>query len=548
MISTRLFQRTSIFFLTLTLPVSMFAATVAETLTTPDDQTVSRGDFLRATVIVLGLPMEKNARTTGTYARPVPKTLQPYVHVAEKYGAVDVFGRDLGLGKAITRGEAVEFIVRLQKLESAGLDMHFSDADAGSSLENALGVAVEREWIAPVRSNYFGVSRSLSGREAKLLLRKVVGENEAVIEQGPTGEPKTNAVVVKFKSRELPPLPQNQLLQTVWRFLTEQYLYQEKIDETEAAYRAAEAMTQSLGDPYTTFLRPSLAKEFDQRLSGEEVFGIGAQVEYRDNRLIVVAPLSGSPAEKAGVKAGDEIIMVDGETLENLNLVDAVNKVRGPKGTTVLLRIRRNDTELDISVTRDSIKIPEIDISFQGDIAVVKLIQFGQTTDRELRALMMDIEERHPKGMVLDLRNNPGGLLHAAEIVLSNFLPKGSQIAIIKANNEEYKEVTADPPTIDTSMPLVVLVNKGSASASEIVAGALQDAKRAIVMGEKTFGKGTVQQLIDFNDGSSLKMTIAEWFTPMRRKINGVGLEPDIVVLPSDARDEQLLKAIDFLR
>ncbi len=547
MIASRLLQRCSVFFLLIAVPVSAFGATVSETLKTPDDETVTRGDFLRATITVLGVPVERSSASGTVYKRPVPRSLQPYVRTAEKYNAIGFLGQDLSLSKAITRGDALQLIVHLQKLEPSGIDVTFSDADSGSQLEKALRVAVERNWMQPVRANFFGAARTLSGREAKLLLRKVTGEKDAKIETGPAGEPRTNAVIIKFKKRELPQLPQNQLLQTIWQFLSEQYLYNEKIDAKEAAYRAAEAFTESLGDPYTTFLRPANAKELQDQIGGE-VTGIGAQVEYRDNKLIVVAPITGSPAEKAGIKAGDEILMVDGKSLADLTLLEAVSKVRGPVGSQVVLRISRNGSEFDVTVTRSSIKVPEIDISFQNDIAIVKLIQFGQTTDRELRSLLMDVQTRNPKGLILDLRNNPGGLLHAADIVVSNFLPKGSDVAIIKSRDKQYAEVTADPPTIDPTVPVVVLVNKGSASASEIVAGALQDAKRATIMGEKTFGKGTVQQIVDFTDGSSLKMTIAEWLTPLGRKINGEGVHPDVEVAASDARDEQLLKAIDSLR
>jgi carboxyl-terminal processing protease len=178
----------------------------------------------------------------------------------------------------------------------------------------------------------------------------------------------------------------------------------------------------------------------------------------------------------------------------------------------------------------------------------VKLVQFGSLTEKELRSLMTDIQAEKPAGVILDLRNNPGGLLHAAQLVLSNFLPKGSSIATIAARSQKYDDVTEDEPTIASTVPVVVLVNGGSASASEIVAGALQDYKRATIVGEKTFGKGTVQQIVEFRDGSGLKMTIAEWLTPKGRKIDGVGVTPDVVIALSTDRDEQLLKAVSIIR
>jgi len=547
MLSVRTKKILALFVVTLTLPVSAFGATVSETLRVSDDRGVTRGEFLRASIIVLGVPVDSSKVPVTGYTRPVPRALQQYVRTAQKYGALELFGKDLGLGKGITRGEAVLMIALLQKLQPSGVALQFSDAPKGSDLENAIQAVVEKGWMQPIRRGYFGASRMLSGREAKIFLRKVAGEDETVIEMGPGGEPKTPAVIIRFKKKETPPLPESNLLRAVWQLLNDQYLYNEKINDKEAAYKAAEALVDSVGDPYTTFLRPAVAKEFQTQIDGE-VSGIGAQVEYKDNKLIIVAPLTGSPAEKAGLRAGDEILLVDNVSLAGLSLLEAVGKVRGPKGSTVMLRVRRDGVEMDIEVKRDNIKVPEIDISYQGDIAVVKLIQFGQTTDRELRSLMMDVQNKNPKGIILDLRNNPGGLLHAAEIVVSNFLPQGSGIARILSREKEYTEVTLDPPTIDADVPVVVLVNKGSASASEIVAGALQDAGRATIIGEKTFGKGTVQQIIDFYEGSSLKMTIAEWLTPKGRKINGEGVMPDIEVKQSETRDEQLLRAIDHLR
>jgi len=532
----------SALFLFLVLPLQMSAATVAETLKTADDTAVSRGEFIRSAVTVLGIPLK--AEGTLPYKRPVAKTLLPYVRAANDLSALTTFGKDLAPARSITRGEAVELLVALQKLSPSGVELRFSDASSDSALGKAVQVAVERNWIAPIRRGLFGVDRVLTGREARLLLRKATGDT--TLEQG-TGELKIPSVIVRVKMKEKVGLPKDDVLRAVWQLLNEKYLYTDKIDASDAGYRAVESLVQSLKDPYTVFLRPQPAQEFQNQINSE-ISGIGAQVEYHDNALTVVSPITGSPAEKAGVRGGDRILEVDGKTLAGLTLVEAVNKIRGPKGTTVTLRILRDGSEFDLKVERDTIKVPEIHISWQGSVAVVKLTQFGQTTDRELRSLMLDVQKQDPKGIILDVRNNPGGLLHAAEIVVSNFLPVGSGVANIVSKDEEYLEVTTDGPTINETVPMVMLVNKGSASASEIVAGALQDAGRAVILGETTFGKGTVQQVLEFSDGSNLKLTIAEWLTPKRRKINGIGITPDVAVAPSEGRDEQLLRAIDLLR
>lgn len=525
----------------LALPLSAGAAKVADTLKTPDSASVSRGEFIRATVIVSGASVKRDS--TVPYKR-VSKALIPYIAVAHGRGALAHFGENLTLSKAMTRGDAAEFLAGYLTLSPRTNGKTFRDIKKGSSLEKAAWVMIEKGWMEPLRATQFGPDRPLSGRDARLLLRKAFGETVA---PDKTATDKTQTIVVRFKSKARTPLPNEDLLRTIWQLLTEQFLREENIDEEEAAYRAAEAIVESVKDPYTTFLRPLPAKQFQNQIEGE-VSGIGAQVEMKDGVLTIVAPLPGSPAEKAGVKPADQILKVDGVSIEDMSLLEATEKVRGPKGSSARFTIRRDGFEFDVTITRDIVRVPEIDISFQGRVAVVKLVQFGQLTERELRSLMVDIAKQQPTGVILDLRNNPGGLLHAASIVLGNFLPQGSAVAVIKGRNETFTEVTEDPPTIDPGTPVIVLVNKGSASASEIVAGALQDAKRARVLGEQTFGKGTVQQILEFRDGSGLKMTVAEWLTPSGRVIDGKGITPDIIQQPGEGRDEQMLKALELLR
>jgi carboxyl-terminal processing protease len=509
--------------------------------------TVSRGDFLKAAITQLSIPHSAKALPTGDYTRAVPRALQSYVSAAEKQKALTPFGSDLGLGRTITRGEAATLVTLLLHLQPTDTHMSFSDVKAKTAMERGVRVVVERDWMQPVKPTLFGAARSLTSAEAQTLLNKASGKQNNP-EMGPSSQTKTPSVTVQYKTTSSSDLPESAMLRTLWQLVEQQYLYTDKIQDKEAAYRAAEGLINSLGDPYTVFMRPVDAEQFQSQIDGQ-VSGIGAQVEYVDNALTVIAPITGSPAQKAGLRPGDRITEVDGKSLAGLNLIQAVDKIRGPKGTDVTLTIIRDGSEIEVTLKRDTVRLPEIDISMQDGIAVVRLVQFGQTTDTQLRALMADVQTKKPKGVVLDLRNNPGGLLHAAEITLSNFLPEGSAVAVIKSKTDEFTEVTSDAPTIDEDIPMVVLMNKGSASASEIVAGALQDHKRAVIVGETSFGKGTVQQIIEFKDGSSVKMTIAEWLTPKSRAINKVGIEPDVPVKSGDGtRDEQLLKALDLLR
>ncbi|MDO8468477.1 MAG: S41 family peptidase [Candidatus Peribacter sp.] len=527
------------------LPLSAVAAvSVGDVLRMADSAPVSRGEFIRAVVKVLGVT--GSDKTVLPYRR-IPRDLEPQVKAAFAAGALKTFGDELFAGQPITRGQALEVTVALQHL-TAKPATQYRDARATDRLAQAVQVAVDRGWMVPRSSVSFGVAEVLTGKEARLFLRKVLGEGGEqpdATDTIPTVEIRFTPATPQIKSGTSE-LPKAQILEALWKIIEQDYVHEDKINADDAAYKAAEAIVESLGDPYSTFYRPAGSRAFQSRIQGE-VSGIGAQVEDRDGVLTITTPLSNSPAEKAGLKPNDQILAVDGKSLQGLSYEEMVDQVRGPKGSVVKLRIRRNGSEFDVSVTRDTIKVPEIEIKWQEEIAIVKLMQFGKLSETDLRPQMLHIQEQDPKGIILDLRNNPGGLLHAATVVASNFLPKGSGIAIIRSRSGERTETTEDEPTVDASVPMVVLVNGGSASASEIVSAALQDARRATVVGEQTFGKGTVQEVLEFSDKSSLKLTIAEWLSPLANKIDGVGVKPDVVV-PTAERDEQLTKAIAILK
>lgn len=520
--------------LSLISPATSFAA---------ETQTVTRGDFIRDVIKALDLPLSDS---DDVPTERIAKPLLPYIATAQARGALGIFGTEIGTTMAITRGQAAYVLMKLQSLKSNVKTSKFADLQKDPVLAEAAQIAVDRQWMRPERPKSFGVNKLLTVREQKLLLKRLQKKtpvaNPVDIDTG------TTTIKVNFRPVDKS-LPKNAILEEIWRILNDNYLYQEKIKPDEAAYGAAQGLVNSLKDPYTVFFPPASNKDFQNRISGE-VTGIGAQVEQKNGVLVIVSPLKNSPAEKAGLLPGDEIIAADGVTLIGLDFTEAVGKVRGPQGSTVKLRIRRNGAELEYSVIRDKIIVPDFDISSQGKVTVVTLHQFGDITNRDLRLRLAEVQKAQPAGIILDLRNNPGGLLSAADIVLSNFLPKGTVVANIEAANSSTQEKTFDAPTIDPAVPMVVLVNKGSASAAEVVAGALQDYKRALIVGEQTFGKGTVQSIFQFReDGSSIKLTVAEWKTPLLRKIDGVGVVPDFTVPGTKGdRDEQMLKALELLR
>jgi len=343
-----------------------------------------------------------------------------------------------------------------------------------------------------------------------------------------------------------------------WEKVEQKFIDKKKLDPKKMFYGAIKGMVSSLEDPYTFFLTPEENKQSKDDLQGK-FEGIGAQLGMKDNRVIVVAPLKNSPAEKAGVKAGDLINKVDDQPTKGWSLTYAVSKIRGPKGTKVKLTLEREGKEIEVEITRAQINVPSIELSYEKNIAILKVNQFGENTIDEWDKAVFEIKEKwmkkEVKGMVLDLRDNPGGYLEGAVYLASEFLPMGKIVVRQESKtitNKEYKVIRQGELL---EIPLVVLVNKGSASASEILAGALRDHKRAKLIGEKTFGKGSVQEALDLKEGAGLHVTVAKWILPNGDWINSKGIDPEIKVenqvkegnTPTRSDDKQLDKAIEIL-
>lgn len=518
-------------------PMAAIAAPVSN-IVNASAPNVSRADFISWTYGVLELHKEQGDCTLP-FTR-YPRGMKEILCSAKTQGVLDLFNADKDYFKMavpITRGEALETLTALLD-EQRNADVS-SYRDARSEREKqAIMNAIVLKWMQPQSSTLFGVNRILTGSEALTLLQAASGDYPDRVKQ--------KIIINVAPQASSGNLPQGELMNAVWQLVLRDYLHNNKIDTNEAAYKAIEGMVDSLNDPYSSFFRPVGASNFQSQIKGE-LSGIGAQIEEVNGVITIVTPLTGSPAEKAGLQPGDEILEANGNILTGIGSEKAVNFIRGEKGTQVILKIRRKGNEMIVTVTRDIISIPEISVKWQGQIAIVTLAQFGETTQKRIRSVLTDVQKQNPQGLILDLRNNGGGLLNAADTVVSNFVPKGSVVTKIKNRTETNIEYTQDEPTILSSVKMVVLVNKGSASASEITAGALQDMKRATIVGAQTFGKGSVQEVVTFQSGEALKLTIAEWLTPLDRTIEGVGIKPDIVI-DSDDRDEQLRRALDILR
>lgn len=343
----------------------------------------------------------------------------------------------------------------------------------------------------------------------------------------------------------------------VWKRLENSYVDTSKLDYAKMTWGSMQGLAQSLDDPYTQYLPPKENKQANEDLSGA-FFGVGIELGYKDSTLAVVAPITGSPAEKAGVKSGDLILHIKDDKKQvdidtrGMTLPTAVTHIRGEKGTSVLLTLYREGgaKSFDVSITRDEIVVPTVELKFMEKngkkIAHLELHKFGGRTDKEWMSKVAEIVAAKPAGLVLDLRNNPGGYLDGAVFVSSEFLPSG--IIVKQEGRSDSETYSVDRKGSLTTIPLVVLVNKGSASASEITAGAIQDNKRAQIVGEQSFGKGTVQEVQDLADGSSLHVTVAKWVLPSGRWIGKEGITPDVAIeddLETKEVDEQLDKAIE---
>jgi carboxyl-terminal processing protease len=317
--------------------------------------------------------------------------------------------------------------------------------------------------------------------------------------------------------------------------------YPQPVSNEDLELGATKGLVSGTGDPYSVFLTKEESSDLTKALAGE-VEGIGVEVGERDGAITIIAPIAGTPADRAGLKSGDVVIGVDGAPTAGQNLDAIVKKIRGKAGTSVKLDIKSpGQAAREVVVTREKIKVPSVALSYQDNVAVLVISRFGDDTKEGIEKAAADIAAKKPRGVVLDLRGNPGGYLQGAVDVTSVFLKEGIVVKEQFAKGKtEDERVTGNPQLPD--IPLVVLVDKGSASASEITAGALLDSKRATLVGEKTFGKGSVQDLINVG-GGTLKLTIAEWLTPNGTSISKQGITPQIVV-SSENRDAQLKAAI----
>ena len=345
------------------------------------------------------------------------------------------------------------------------------------------------------------------------------------------------------------------LLWKVWDLLLDNYIDPSVLNTDKMLYGAISGLVEGIGDPYSMFMTPKENTDFRESLDGI-LQGIGAELMQREGAIVIVAPLRGSPAEKAGLQPGDIILSVNGESPGN-SLTDAVKKIRGPKGSQVILLIAREGTPepFEVTITRDEITVPSVESAIretdEGSVLVITVNQFGDQTVTEVESMLNDYDDGNLLGIIIDVRYNGGGYLDRAVELVSLFLAEGKVVSVERRDGDAVEHFASGRP-VDTDTPIVVLINEGTASASEIFAGALQDHDRATIIGKQSFGKGTVQEIYDLQDGASVRITVAHWITPGGRNLSKEGVTPDIEVkrAPDDAEegaDPQMDAAIKYL-
>lgn len=403
---------------------------------------------------------------------------------------------------------------------------------------------MEQEIIEPKQSKKGGKSTKVIGFVFLFLIGLFVGRY--VVPAGTFAQTPLQFVSVEEGERRL-------VFPTFWETwdtLHEHYIGE--LDDHELFYGAVAGMVKAAGDPYTVFSAPEATKQFEENIEGS-FSGVGIEIGVEGGVVTVIAPLSGSPAEQAGVREGDVIVAVDEEPItQDTTLDDVVRRIRGPQGEpvtlTVVHRDNGNETE-DIEVIRDTIEIESVRMEITDGIAHIEITNFNGDTAQRFTQAAREAERAGVRGIILDMRGNPGGFLQAAVNIASEFIEPG-KLVVSEEGGEDEEYVSKGNPTLG-GIPVVVLVNRGSASASEIVAGALQDQLGAPVIGTQTFGKGSVQEFLKLSDGSSLRVTVAKWFTPSGRSINEEGITPDIEVAndrETQDVDEQLDRAREEIR
>lgn len=505
------------------------------------DQLISKAEFIKYLVLInsdnfkpaknIKLPY-KDTRNNAAYA--------PYIYEAIQLGILDERKLKLRPYEKLSIFEALELLFHSKSIpipKTYNGIVRYTDVEKNKRVQPLVMRALEFDIVRPERDDYFGIYRKINRATAAEMIYRM----DLVNLEPPTLNTQN---IDRFD-------PGLQKFITAWQLIQSTYLKRDELDSAKLSDAALKALVLEIDDPYAAYLTPKESESFVINLQGE-LEGIGAFISEEKGEITIVSPIKNTPAERVGLKPGDIIHKIDGTSTEGMSLNEAVSRIKGPRGTTVILTIRRNDRVIDFSIVREHIvvKAVEWETVGNGSIMHIKITQFNQNADAEfLNAITAVQADPNIKGVILDVRTNPGGLLGVTVNMLKRVLPPKAVVVSVQYNFFTYKEFTGTNGGELSEYPMVVLINKGSASASEILAGAIKDHEVGTVVGETSFGKGTVQEVNTFSDTSTLKLTVANWLTPSGHSIQDNGIEPDVkVVATNGSRDNQLDKAIQILR
>ncbi|MBU1446544.1 PDZ domain-containing protein [Patescibacteria group bacterium] len=474
---------------------------------------------------------------------------EPYVQKAEELNIITSLERNnFNPGDLVTRAEGLKYIFNLYKTDAFKYTnpLSYTDVKITDSYAQISQKTFELQLLSDYKSKEFIADKPLTRADIAHILYGI--HKNGGIFYLPEDE---NS---QFNTENIQQDETFKIFVDVLDTITTEYIEKDSINREDLIYAAITAMVNQIGDPYSIYLTPTDASYYQESLDGNSFAGIGIYLSEEDDGITILTPLKGSPAEKAGLKPNDIILEVDGVSLENMGMEFGVELLRGEIGTYVKLKILRDGkTTIETRVKRDLIVIPYVETEMIDSVGVIHYYQFTGNSHSQFQTEITKLLEQNPKGLILDLRNNPGGYLYSSKQLLSHFTGYGETIATLTfADGSQQSEIAYGDSSLK-SYPIVILLNEGSASAAEIVALALRDLNGTKIVGKTSYGKGKIQEIITYNDGSSLKLSNAKWYSPNGTYINKIGIKPDyeITITEQDFinnRDTQLEKALSLLK
>lgn len=518
------------------------------------DQLILKAEFYEALFKYINYEPKTNTNYfTGFNDIPSNNSLAGYIKKALEMKAISVSeNKKFNPQGNINRGEALSLVLAIYgiptPLSNPKQAEIFKDIKPSSAISYLYSAAKKYSIYFSNNPDYFYPAKKLTRADAAELLYKT---KHAELNQN------NDNLLIKTisntggNSSQLVENDKFQILLDVWNKINDQYIYPERINQNELLYGAISGMVERLHDPYSIFQEPVKAVNFSQHLNGE-FEGIGIIIEYTNNEYIIQTNLENSPAEKAGLKSKDLILEIDGKEIKKLQPSDVTTLIKGKAGTQVKLKIQRDKQILNFTITRAIINLAPIKYKMlENSIGYINISQFTDTIEADFNKSLATLLKQNPEKLIIDLRNNPGGYLVPTQKILEHFIPKGEIILFTQNVQQEISPYVSTGKGELSKYPIIVLINEGSASAAEIMAGALKENKIAKIIGTKSFGKGTVQEISVYKDNSALKISIAKWLTPNKNTIDHQGVTPDIEIKQDEKNpnvDVQLNKAIEEIK